>query len=135
MTMLIENDQLKVTAIMDGTKYTTTCIPKPPQNLTITLRKEGGGTTLAKGEEFKICADFSNQSDVDITSVKAKFILPDCIEYTGNYSGIQQGTASNGGYFGDLWYNPQTRELSNLCHPDQISWEPMLEFLGNRCAR
>lgn len=120
----ISGNQLNITAQYSGVKYSNNepnCIQKPKADLSITLRKEQGGTDLSKNESFNLCADLHNLSNQNIFSARVKIDLPDCLEFTGPAWGIPQSDPASGVFYSELWYNPQTREVSNLCHADQIA--------------
>jgi YD repeat-containing protein len=86
-------------------------------DIALNLRIDGATNNVVAGQTYSICADMINQSPYqNAGSVRAKVLLPECLEFQGSVWGLPTGQHSvhSEGYFEDIWYNPQTREVSNI---------------------
>lgn len=98
------------------------CIQDGDVDIAINLRVEGGSTTISSGQTFGICADMINQSTTrNAGSVRARVLLPDCLEYIGDPWGLNTGAHQeiSGNYYEDTWYNLANREVTNLSTADR----------------
>lgn len=68
------------------------CIQDGDVDIALNLRVEGGSTSVTTGQIFGICADMTNQSTSrNAGSVRARVLLPDCLEYQGSPWGLNTG--------------------------------------------
>jgi YD repeat-containing protein len=117
----------EVQARKDGctASYTTAvevkCEPSGNPDLSLRLFKNSApAETVSTNEVFPICAEIKNESNQPVFSVTAKIKLPDCLTYYGSPWGLNTGGEPNtGGYYEDTWYNPATREVSNISVPNR----------------
>lgn len=117
----------EVQARKDGctASYTTAvevkCEPSGNPDLSLRLFKNSApAETVTTNEVFPICAEIKNESNQPVFSVTAKIKLPDCLTYYGSSWGLNTGGEPNtGGYYEDTWYNPATREVSNISVPNR----------------
>ena len=112
-----------VTAYKDGctASYTTPvevkCIQDGDADIAMSVYGDAGVTTVTVGQQFGICGELINQSSTNnVGSVRASILLPECLEFTGPTWGLPTGAHEENAnsFYEDIWYNPITREVSNL---------------------
>ena len=109
----VQGDQLDIKVNSQNTTFSNNCSEK---TLTITLRKEDGGTSFTAGEVFRVCADLENKSTQTLESVRFKVEFPECVTFMGNESGGGIGQPNDYGRMTKFFsYDNSTRIASNLC--------------------